>query len=181
MIGNKIVRRRRCVGSSIDFVKKNIETVSHGTVFFFDEYTFARGREGREWKIFPGQLVMTIALKPDVPYIDSNTLTMSIAFAIADALERYRVSLAWPNDFFVGEKGRGGKKVGGMLIEYVWRGGRLKSAVLGVAINCNNLFYPGDDLYEIATSLKAVTGESIDINYLRAEILASINSVSFNQ
>lgn len=148
IIGSKIIYRSHCPGSSIDWAKQEFDNVSDGTVFLADTYGCARGRHGREWSLYPGQMILTFILKPDF-MLDHNDsldraslyLNMSISAAIADVLSLYNVGLKWPNDFVFLTKDSRVLKVGGMLIEAVWHAAKLKGFIVGIAINATNEFF----------------------------------------
>lgn len=158
----------------MDWAKGQLEKVADGTVFLADRYHVARGRLGRVWCLYPGQLIVTFVLKPkNISKSDTtnhlNQLNMALTKGVAAVLEPYGVMIKKPNDFMID-----GKKVGGILIEAVWHEGRVTGLVVGIAINCNNEFDEQDPLYKIATSLKQVTGELVDLDKLQKTLFASL-------
>ena len=48
----------------MDWAKREFDRVDDGTVFLVDHHSVARGRQGREWKLYPGQLLVTFVVKP---------------------------------------------------------------------------------------------------------------------
>lgn len=118
---------------------------------------------------------MTFVLKPDLSShqdLDSclRYLTLAIAAGIKQALESYRVSLKWPNDFVIG-----GKKAGGMLAEAVWSDSCVIGLIVGYSINVNNLFCPDDPLYHSATSIKAELGKDVFLPELYKDLYAALD------
>jgi BirA family biotin operon repressor/biotin-[acetyl-CoA-carboxylase] ligase len=100
-----------------------------------DEQTAGRGRAGRQWYTPAGAaLAFSLVLFPTLE--DSYSLqrmTALGALAVCDALRnRYSLpaQIKWPNDILLN-----GKKVGGVLPEAQWNGGRLASVILGIGIN----------------------------------------------
>ena len=63
MIGCKIYKKKMCA-NSLDWARENIKTAPHGAVFLSDNHEVARGRDGRLWKQYHGQLLVTVLLKP---------------------------------------------------------------------------------------------------------------------
>ena len=58
----------------------------------------------------------------------------------------------------------------------VWQGVAPQGIIVGFAINVNNEFSESDDLYDIATSLKTITGVLVDMRTLYKAILAEIDA-----
>jgi len=175
IIGNKIIRQKECFLSSIDWAKELFETVPEGTVFLADTYHTARGRQGRIWNLYPGQLIITFVLKPEehrkkVTDTIIRYLNMALTVGVARSLEVYGVVVKWPNDFMIYDK-----KAGGILVEAVWRDGKIQGIIVGIAINGNNIFLPDDPLYDFAISLKNVTDSNIDNEHLVQAMMQSID------
>jgi BirA family transcriptional regulator, biotin operon repressor / biotin---[acetyl-CoA-carboxylase] ligase len=175
MIGSRIIHKEVCETSSMNWAKELFSQVEDGTIFLANKYLSARGRQGRVWHLYPGQLVMTFVLKPDhfpQENLDRSlrSLTMAVAVGIRQALAAYHVSLKWPNDFVIGDK-----KVGGMLVEAVWSGQNIVGLIVGYSINVNNIFLPCDQLYVSATSLKVMHQEDINLPELYKDLYASLN------
>ena len=163
--------KKKCEGSSMDWARSMIDIAPDGAIFLADEYTVARGQHGREWKLYPGQLILTLLLKPTLLGESVKKLHEGIAVAIANTLVEYGdVKIKQPNDFFLN-----GKKLGGMLTEAVWSGPKLKGIVIGIAINCNNSFHKKDEMFPIATSVFDATGKKIEISVLRDQLLSQID------
>ena len=164
---------------SMAWAKEHLDIAPDGAIFFVENLTHARGRQGREWQLADGQLTLTILLKP--PSIDKiqpeqlalrlNQLNMALTLGILEPLKVYGVGLKWPNDFVVKDR-----KVGGMLLEAVWRGQKLAGIVLGFSINVNNVFDESNPLYYTAISLKTVEGKELDSNNLQDMIVQSLDA-----
>lgn len=177
VIGQKIYQIKTS-SDSIKWAKDNIEHAPDGSIFLAETLTQARGRQGREWTFAPGQIAMTILLKPeslksipsqDVP-LRLNQLNMALSLGILEPLKKYGVGLKWPNDFIVQDK-----KVGGMLLEAVWQGTELKGIILGFAVNVTNFFEETDPLYPIAISLQTAMGEPVDKSALEKELVVCLD------
>jgi len=111
IVGSKIYHKSRCY-NSIEWAKNEIDKAPDGAIFIADEHEYTRGRQGRIWKNYPGQLFITILLKPenlkDIEQQDLsvrlNQLSMALCLGILEPLKAYGVSLKWPNDFIFKEK-----------------------------------------------------------------------------
>jgi BirA family transcriptional regulator, biotin operon repressor / biotin---[acetyl-CoA-carboxylase] ligase len=98
-----------------------------------------------------------------------NYLNMAIAIAIVKALSDYNVGIKWPNDFIINNK-----KVGGMLIEVIWKNA-IEGIVVGISLNCNNSL-KNDSLSAIATSLFDVThGKVVDLEVIKSRLISFLN------
>jgi BirA family biotin operon repressor/biotin-[acetyl-CoA-carboxylase] ligase len=176
-IGSKLYRTHT-TDDSMAWAKEHIHTAPDGAIFLADQFTHAQGRQGRTWSVYPGQLMVTLVLKPahlsainkDDLSIRLNQLTMAISLGILDALKPYDVGLKWPNDFMTK-----GKKVGGVLMHVVWIGDQPLGAIVGFAINVNTEFPANDPLVTIATSLMAASGNEVPMRPLYKDILTHLD------
>lgn len=170
IIGSQVFHKKNSK-NTFDWAKENVDSVSDGAVFIADYIEHAKGRQGRTWQCYSGQLLLTILLKPNSSKIsvgeNQNQLMMAFCVAFIRVLKKYEVGLKWPNDFVIGDK-----KVGGIIGEIIWEGANPKAVIIGFGLNVNNTFLKSDDLYTIATSLKEITKENIDIKKLQNELLS---------
>ncbi len=103
--------------------------------------TSGRGREERHWWAPPRTcLLLSILFRPSfpLPAIQTHQLTMLCSLAACDAITAHTglvPNLKWPNDLLLE-----GKKIGGVLTESAFVGGRLEHAVVGMGINVNLRF-----------------------------------------
>ena len=177
-IGSKLYRTQT-TSDSMAWAKEHIYDAPDGAIFLADTFTHARGRQGRTWQISPGQLMVTILLKPaqlasfsaDDFAIRLNQLNMAISLGILEPLKQYGVQLKWPNDFVAQHK-----KIGGMLVHVIWSGQEPLGAIVGFALNVNNEFTPDNELFPIAISLKTVTGTAQEMRPLYKNIVLSLNT-----
>jgi BirA family transcriptional regulator, biotin operon repressor / biotin---[acetyl-CoA-carboxylase] ligase len=107
-----------------------------------ENQTRGRGRMGRVWSSSPGAS-LTFSLALPLSPVDWSGLSLAVGVALADALEPprdgqqpARLRLKWPNDLWLSDASqpRGGRKLGGILIETVPVGGR-RMCVIGVGLN----------------------------------------------
>ncbi len=176
-IGTKLYRTQT-TDDSMGWARSFLHEAPDGAVFLADSYTHARGRQGRTWEIMPGQLMVTLLLKPpllklmhtDDISIRLSQLNMAVALGILRPLKQYGASLKWPNDFIVQHK-----KIGGLLMQVVWEDAAPAGIIVGFALNVNNAFAPEHELFPIATSLKSATGAEHDLRALYKDLLAGLN------
>ena len=176
-IGSKIYRFKTCT-NSMELAKSHLADAQDGTVFFVETMEHARGRQGRTWSTYPGQLLITFILKPSTLKTSSgneleaqlNYLQMAIALGIISPLLPHGATLKWPNDIMLGDK-----KMGGILTELVWVGQKPRGIICGFGLNVNNKFDISDALYNQATSLKSHLNKSLDRESLLKELLNALN------
>jgi BirA family transcriptional regulator, biotin operon repressor / biotin---[acetyl-CoA-carboxylase] ligase len=94
-----------------------VEGAPHGTVVHADEQTAGRGRLARRWLSPPGNLYLSIVLRPGLPPARTAELGFVAALAVADAVDallprQVRATLKWPNDVLVNDG-----KIAGILVE----------------------------------------------------------------
>lgn len=94
--------------------------------------TGGRGRRGRAWEGFPGNLYCSVLLRPDVPLRQMALLSFLAAVALADAVHDLAPTMElrckWPNDVLCR-----GRKVAGILLET--EGAVAPWLVLGMGVN----------------------------------------------
>lgn len=161
------------------------EGAPDGTVAVAEYQTGGRGRGARRWWAPPRTcLLFSILFRPSFPLppAESHQLTMLCSLAVCDAVEEMtglRLALKWPNDLLLE-----GRKVGGILTEGAFVGGRLAHAVVGVGLNVNVEFgapEEGADAQELAnlgeeaTSLMCRLGRPVDRNALLLAILEGVD------
>ncbi len=97
--------------------------------------TAPRGSRGRDWVTLPGNLAMSVLLRPACPASDAGHWALLAAVAMAEAIESVsptsRINLKWPNDLMLGPC-----KLGGILLDSALRAdGRLDWLVIGCGVN----------------------------------------------
>jgi len=147
-----------------------------GTVVVAEAQTAGRGRLGRRWTSPAGKgLLFSVVLRPPLPMSEAHLLTLVAAAAAAEAIEKHvaaTVAIKWPNDLFIGDR-----KVGGILMEVAGEQDEVDWVVLGVGLNVNTEFSELPvALRRSATSLKMVSGETVDRSEVLAGLLLSLES-----
>jgi BirA family biotin operon repressor/biotin-[acetyl-CoA-carboxylase] ligase len=107
------------IGSSNDEARRLAEAgAPEGTLIWAGEQTAGRGRRGRSWASPPGNLYLSLLLRPGVDYAAAPQLGFVCALAMGEAVASLlpegtgRIRYKWPNDLLVD-----GAKIGGILLE----------------------------------------------------------------
>ena len=115
--------------STNDLCKKNAVKKDF-LVISADKQTHGRGRQGKKWHSPSGNICFSIAFMDKDPAMPLSLIAGVIAQkAISDALGTNNIKLKWPNDLICNKK-----KIGGILVEKVSIGTKLK-AIVGIGIN----------------------------------------------
>jgi len=98
------------------------------------EQTAGRGRQGRSWVSPPGNLYVTLLLRPAGPPAAAARLGFAAGLALADAASAWiapeRVTLKWPNDLMLDRA-----KAAGILLESSGRAERVDWLMIGSGVN----------------------------------------------
>ena len=144
------------------------EFANHGTLFVADRQVAGKGRRGRAWESPSGSSIsMTILLHPDMLPNKASELTLIMALAVEEGVEKVtglKPGIKWPNDIILS-----GKKICGILTEMSAEIDYINYVVIGVGINVNMEVFP-EEIEKVATSLKIETGDEVK----RADLVAAI-------
>lgn len=143
------------------------------TLIWALEQTQGRGRRGRSWTSPPGNLYVSLLLRPDVGPAEAAQIGFVAAVALAEMLRPLlppgvEVALKWPNDVLVGRR-----KVSGILPEALAadEGGRIEALVLGIGVNVashpDGTAWPATDL--------ATAGVEIGLEPLLERLAAALD------
>ena len=158
--------------STMDDARRMLERMrlTPGAVILADAQTEGRGRNGRGWVSPPEvNLYFTFLLFPEpsglrpLAYVTPLAVALAIEEVALAAGKDLRADLKWPNDVLID-----GRKVAGVLIEVDHLPDRI-AAVVGVGINVNLEPAAYEEIADIATSIKVVTGAAV----AREEVLAA--------
>jgi BirA family biotin operon repressor/biotin-[acetyl-CoA-carboxylase] ligase len=135
-----------------------------GTLVWAGEQTAGRGRRGRSWASPPGNLYLSLVLRPGGTPARAAQLGFVAALGLGDALialagEALRLRYKWPNDLLVG-----GRKLAGILLESeTGAGGEVDFVVVGIGVNLvsqpDSVEYPATSL--AAEGMAAVTPQAL--------------------
>ncbi|HMA14943.1 MAG TPA: biotin--[acetyl-CoA-carboxylase] ligase [Kiloniellaceae bacterium] len=123
-----------------------------GTLVWARRQTAGYGRQGRAWTSEPGNLFVSLIVRPDCGLAEAAQFSFITAVALGEAIGSVappllEVTYKWPNDVLLN-----GRKGAGILLESKGdAGGRLEWLVIGVGVNVAR--FP-DDTRLPATSLR---------------------------
>lgn len=134
-----------------------------GTLVTARAQTAGRGRQGRNWVSPPGNLYLSLILRPVVRVTVAAQLGFVAAVAVAEAClaaaPEADITLKWPNDVLLN-----GRKLAGILLKSQASGeGMLDWLVAGIGINLAT--YPVDLEYP-ATALAAAGADETQESFL---------------
>jgi BirA family transcriptional regulator, biotin operon repressor / biotin---[acetyl-CoA-carboxylase] ligase len=124
-----------------------------GTLVWAKQQTAGRGRRGRAWTSPPGNLYVSIIVRPGVSPVRAAQLSFVAALGLGEALlelagPRLPLSYKWPNDLLLD-----GRKLAGILLESETSGAELVDfVVIGIGVNLaskpENVEFPATSLAE---------------------------------
>ncbi len=134
----RILEAPRCVvaervGSTLDIVHEVAgEGAPAGTVVLAEEQYAGRGRMGRSWLSPPGTGIWLGYLARPAGAVERGLMALRVGLAVVRSLGDLDVAarLKWPNDVVVCDR-----KLGGVLCEARWHGGRVAWVAVGVGLN----------------------------------------------
>lgn len=143
-----------------------------GTVIMAEKQYAGRGQTNNTWLSEERKnLTFSILLNPSfLPVHRQFELNKAISIAINDVLKAYAGDTAlikWPNDSYLGNR-----KVGGMLIENIVTGNRIRHAIIGIGLNVNQTIFPSN--LKNVTSLKQELHKDYDLTNLLGELCTAI-------
>jgi len=154
------------------------EGCEHGTAVIAKEQTRGKGRLGRAWESFEGNLAMSIVVRPKLDLNLAYRLVGLSAYATVYALENRGVQayIKWPNDILIAPPGARSveklgpfRKVGGILLEMLGSNGRLEAAVIGIGLNLRTP--PENQRHLILPQMGFV---DIEVESFTSELLSSL-------
>lgn len=152
----------------------NSEPLPEGTVIMAEEQFAGRGQVSNTWVSEAGKnLTISILLNPTfLPADQQFYLNQTICLAVNDVLRTYfdnNATIKWPNDCYVDNK-----KIGGILIENIIQGDRIKHSIVGLGLNVNQVVYPAE--LKNVTSFKKILHKDYDLKDLLSEICGAIEA-----
>lgn len=129
------------------------EHVPSGTLVLAACQTQGRGRLNRRWLMAEGDIALSVIIRPPFLPRTMSLLPMLPALAMVKGLGQQGITawLKWPNDIVIeGQRGEHHpylahyRKVGGILIENVFRANAMAASIVGIGLN----IVPNPKLYE---------------------------------
>jgi BirA family transcriptional regulator, biotin operon repressor / biotin---[acetyl-CoA-carboxylase] ligase len=172
------IERLDAVGSTNEWLKEQARAGAAAfSAVVADAQTAGRGRHGRAWVSRPGDLALSLLVRPPSRAEALLLLPLAAGVAVAEAAAELgaQPSLKWPNDVVVA-RGRGEDagyaKLAGILVEGVSEGGRV-AAVIGVGMN----LVPREERHGDvrAACLEVEAGREISRDAAAAAVLAHLS------
>lgn len=121
------------------------EQLPSGTVVAAARQTGGRGRFGRSWWMREGDIAISLILRRENLPENPTHLAMIPALAVTDALQTLKVNarLKWPNDIVAHVPHDDAplkycaefRKLGGVLVDNVYRDNALSASIIGIGLN----------------------------------------------
>ena len=128
-----------------------------GLAILAHRQTAGRGSRGRQWQSPPGNLNLSVLLRPGLPAAQASIYPLLAGIAVSDAVCAFlpveaAPVLKWPNDVLLGDA-----KLAGILIDAAPHGQNLDWLIIGIGIN---LIYAPEVPGRSTATLKAHGGEA---------------------
>ena len=144
------------IDSTNEEARRIADTASDRIIIWAKTQTAGRGRRGRAWMSTPGNLFMSVLVKPGTDIATSSQLSFVTALAVCDAVQPLladeKITLKWPNDVLID-----GAKVCGILLEASSAGNMPDAIIIGIGLNLvshpEDTPYPAADLAGFGLSL----------------------------
>ncbi|RYY32891.1 MAG: biotin--[acetyl-CoA-carboxylase] ligase [Sphingobacteriaceae bacterium] len=165
------------VDSTNTFLKNtlsNTKPLPEGTVIMAEAQLAGRGQQQNGWHAQPGKnLTFSILLNPGfLPITQQFDLNRVISLGVHNALKPIlgeALRIKWPNDIYYDDY-----KLGGILIENILQGEKIKHSIIGIGINVNQDEFPVH--VPNPTSVKQILQSDYDLRALLSEICGSIEA-----
>lgn len=168
LIGKKLIRLDKVASTNqyaSDLMKYS--DLEEGTVIITNNQYEGRGQRTKKWESEPYKnITVSIILKPaflkaDHAFYLNKAITLGIYDFILSQIastDSLQVKVKWPNDIYFCDK-----KIAGILIENVVSTGYLKTAIIGIGININQISFSDD--CPNAVSLNQIVKKELDLDW----------------
>lgn len=176
LLGSRFVIRQEVPSTQLELKAMAAEGTPEGTVVLAEHQTQGRGRLHRSWSTPPGNIAMSVLLRPEISPREAFGLPLLAGVAVVRAVQAacgLECGLKWPNDVVCR-----GMKLGGVLIELNVDMDRVVDLFLGIGLNVNTspsglsqgLPFP-------ATSILAQSGSACSRVSLVQELLVQLEEL----
>jgi BirA family biotin operon repressor/biotin-[acetyl-CoA-carboxylase] ligase len=150
-------------------VKKELQDF---TVVMTKNQTLGRGQLHSKWESESGKNLAISILKNnfDLSVEQGFLISMTVSLAILDSLRQLgipKLSIKWPNDILSGNF-----KIGGILIENIISGTKIKRSIIGFGLNVNQHKFKNAPH---AASLKQIVGHSFELDLVFQSLIEHLN------
>jgi BirA family biotin operon repressor/biotin-[acetyl-CoA-carboxylase] ligase len=162
------------IDSTNSFLKEmaHNSTLKDYTVVTANSQTKGKGQMGSEWSSEQGKnLLCSVFVRFGNLDISNQVLiNYAVSIAIIKTLEAYelpKLAIKWPNDILSSSQ-----KICGILVENVIQKTKVKSTVIGIGLNVNQIDFPSHLLK--ATSLKRILKHEVDLEDLLRRLIEEL-------
>lgn len=169
IIGKKLVQLK-ATDSTNDEARRLIKKgEGEGLVVMAARQTRGKGKPGSAWFSPPGNLYLSVVIKPYKNFKQLSAVTLFSALAVRATivkLTKLPAVIKWPNDLRIH-----GKKTAGILTERLASG----HLIIGIGLNVNSTrrSWPAD-LQHTATSLRIETGKKYSLRACASRLMACL-------
>lgn len=159
MSGGWQIHEHGSVSSTQDILKDMANKgAAEGNVVVAAEQTVGRGRHGRSWESQPGNLYLSLLLRPNCRAAQLGQISILAGLAVYQALgelvkDPKDLMLKWPNDVLLG-----GRKCAGILIETSLKSDVVEWVAVGIGVNINSA--PENGVFLNGYTKREVSAES---------------------
>lgn len=150
-------------------LSKKIE-LQNGFYITADYQKSGKCQNNDKWDSNPKEnLLISIFLNLDLKIKNSFMLNQLASLAVLDTLSKFleqKIEIKWPNDVYVDSK-----KISGILINNIVKGGIINSSVIGIGINVNQTNF---NKKYIATSMKLLSKKDFKLNEIEKILMKNI-------
>ena len=154
-------------------LSKKIE-LQNGFYITADYQKSGKCQNNDKWDSNPKEnLLISIFLNLDLNIENSFMLNQLASLAVLDTLSKFleqKIEIKWPNDVYVDNK-----KISGILINNIVKGGIINSSVIGIGINVNQTNF---NKKYIATSMKLLSKKDFKLNEIEKILMKNIKKQS---
>ena len=154
-------------------LSKKIE-LQNGFYITSDYQKSGKCQNNDKWDSNPKEnLLISIFLNLDLNIKNSFMLNQLASLSILDTLSKFleqKIEIKWPNDVYVDNK-----KISGILINNIVKGGIINSSVIGIGINVNQTNF---NKKYIATSMKLLSKKDFKLNEIEKILMKNIKKQS---
>ena len=154
-------------------LSKKIE-LQNGFYITSDYQKSGKCQNNDKWDSNPKEnLLISIFLNLDLNIENSFMLNQLASLAVLGTLSNFldqKIEIKWPNDVYVDNK-----KISGILINNMVKGGIINSSVIGIGINVNQTNF---NKKYIATSMKLLSKKDFKLNEIEKILMKNIKKQS---
>ena len=158
---------------TLNQLSKKIE-LENGFYITADYQKSGKCQNNDKWDSNPKEnLLISIFLNLDLNIENSFILNQLASLAVLDTLKNFleqKIEIKWPNDVYTDNK-----KISGILINNIVKGGIINSSVIGIGINVNQTNF---NKKYIATSLKLLNKKDFELNEIEKVLMKNIKKQS---